>query len=82
MCELKILLNSEFDMKDLGDAKKILGMEITRDKVKGTLSTSQEGYLLKVLGKYNMNQSKPVATLLGIYFKLNSATEKEVQDQS
>ena len=25
---LKVLLSSEFDMKDLGEAKKILGMEI------------------------------------------------------
>ena len=29
---LKKLFSSEFDMKDLGAAKKILGMEITRDK--------------------------------------------------
>ena len=30
---LKKLLSSEFYMKDLGAAKKILGMEITRDKI-------------------------------------------------
>ena len=30
---VKKLLSSEFDMKDLGVAKKILGMEITRDKI-------------------------------------------------
>jgi len=30
--ELKSLLNTEFDMKDLGPAKKILGMKIHRDK--------------------------------------------------
>nr|ABN05761.1 hypothetical protein MtrDRAFT_AC148775g34v2 [Medicago truncatula] len=30
--ELKIMLKKEFDMKDLGVAKKILGMEIHRDK--------------------------------------------------
>ena len=29
---LKKLLSIEFDMKDLGAAKKILGMEITRDR--------------------------------------------------
>jgi ATP-binding cassette subfamily B (MDR/TAP) protein 1 len=28
---LKAQLNSEFDTEDLGAAKKILGMEITRD---------------------------------------------------
>jgi len=37
---LKELLGSEFEMKDLGEAKKILGMEINRDRLKGTLSIS------------------------------------------
>ena len=37
---LKQLLNSEFEMKDLGNAKKILGMEITRDRSTGTLFLS------------------------------------------
>jgi hypothetical protein len=35
MCEvnrLKSLLNKEFEMKDLGAAKKILGIEIRRDR--------------------------------------------------
>jgi hypothetical protein len=30
--KLKVLLSREFDMKDLGATKKILGMEICRDK--------------------------------------------------
>ncbi|RDX85530.1 hypothetical protein CR513_33271, partial [Mucuna pruriens] len=30
--ELKIFFGKEFDMKDLGDTKKILGMEIYKDK--------------------------------------------------
>ena len=34
---LKQQLSKEFDMKDLGLAKKILGMQITRDKRKGLL---------------------------------------------
>ena len=29
---MKALLSREFDMKDLGETKKILGMEIRRDK--------------------------------------------------
>uniref|UniRef100_A0A1J3IJ96 Retrovirus-related Pol polyprotein from transposon TNT 1-94 n=1 Tax=Noccaea caerulescens TaxID=107243 RepID=A0A1J3IJ96_NOCCA len=79
--DLKKLLKSEFEMKDLGDAKKILGMEISRDRVKGTLSISQCGYLSKVLGNFGMDQSKPVVTPMGVHFKLQSATDKEVQDQ-
>ena len=30
--KLKVLLSKEFDMKDLGTAKKILGMEIRKDR--------------------------------------------------
>jgi len=30
--KLKTQLKKEFDMKDLGEAKKIIGMEITRDR--------------------------------------------------
>jgi len=40
VCELKVLFNSEFEMKDLGDAKKILGMKIIRDRQACTFSTS------------------------------------------
>jgi hypothetical protein len=36
-------------MKDLGEAKKILGMEIARDRVKGTVHLTQKQYLTKVL---------------------------------
>jgi len=35
--KLKAQLKKEFDMKDLGEVKKILGMEITRDRSTGRL---------------------------------------------
>jgi len=35
--KLKTLLYREFDMKDLGTTKKIIGMEIRRDKDTGRL---------------------------------------------
>lgn len=34
---LKAQLSHEFEMKDLGEAQRILGMEIGRDRVKGTV---------------------------------------------
>lgn len=39
--KLKSQLSKEFEMKDLGAAKKILGMEIHRDRKKGKLYLSQ-----------------------------------------
>jgi hypothetical protein len=42
---LKAHLSSEFDMKDLGAAKKILGIEIVRDRKSGLLYLSQKNYI-------------------------------------
>ena len=47
--KVKAQLKREFDMKDLGEARKILGMEITRDRTADALWLSQENYVLKVL---------------------------------
>ena len=70
---LKRQLSREFEMKDLGDAKKILGMEISRDRTSGKLYLSQSGYVRKVLRRFNMLDVKPVSTPLAAHFKLSSA---------
>jgi hypothetical protein len=49
--ELKAQLSHEFDMKYLGLAKKILGIEIQSDRRAGTLFLSHKSYIEKVLGK-------------------------------
>ena len=59
-------------MKELGEAKKILGMEITQDRNSGRLLLSQENYVLKVLERFNMAEVRPVTTLLAGHFKLSS----------
>ena len=64
MCDikkLKELLSSEFEMKDLGAAKKILGMEIFRDREKKKLFLSQKTYINKVLTRFEMSSCKPIS---------------------
>ena len=51
---VKELLNNEFKKKDLGAAKKILGMEIMRDRVARRLSLSRKGYIEKVFHRFDM----------------------------
>ena len=46
---LKRKLAKSFTMKDLGDAKKIPGMRITRDRKNCKLTLSQGDYIEKVL---------------------------------
>jgi len=46
----------------LGEAKKILGMEITRDIGSGELWLSQKNYVLKMLERFNMAEVRTVTT--------------------
>jgi Reverse transcriptase (RNA-dependent DNA polymerase) len=71
--KLKAQLSSEFSMKDLGSAKRILGMEIHRDRQNGKLWLTQSMYTKKVLAKFNMGSAKSVSTPLASHFKLSAA---------
>jgi hypothetical protein len=47
--ETKSFLSSNFDMKDLGDASYVLGIEIHRDRTKDVLRLSEKSYIDRVL---------------------------------
>ena len=61
-------------MKDLGAAKQILGMRITRDKKNRKLTLSQGEYIEKVLQRFRMQNAKPVNTPLANHLKLSKDT--------
>ncbi|GKE42387.1 retrotransposon protein, putative, ty1-copia subclass, partial [Tanacetum coccineum] len=63
------LVRKEFDMKELGPARKILGMEIFRDRGSRTLKVSQSGYVQKILNNYIVDNGKPVSVPLEAHFK-------------
>lgn len=52
-------------MKDLGNAKRILGMDIHRDRVTGALFLSQERYINMVLDRFGLLNSKPILVFGG-----------------
>ena len=70
--KLKQQLRGSFDMKDLGEAKKILGVELIRDRRNGTLILSQQNYIRKVLERFEMGKAKSVQTPLPTHFRLLS----------
>jgi hypothetical protein len=67
---LKRKLDNSFAMKDLGAAKKILGMRITRDKKNHKLIWSQGEYIEKVLERLRMKNANAISTPLANDFKL------------
>jgi hypothetical protein len=59
LLENKRFLSSNFDMKYLGEASFVLGIEIHRDRINGVLELSQKAYLEKVLKKFSVHVCNP-----------------------
>ena len=78
---LKNMIKAEFEMKDLSNAKRILGMDITRDRSVGTLFLSQEKYIKKVLERFEIQDCKPVQTPLSPQFKLSATQTLEYESR-
>lgn len=72
--QLKDSLSQEFEMKDLGKATRILGMDIVRDREKGVLKLSQEKYLRQILRNFNMEGARAVVTPTSSQYKLRKLT--------
>lgn len=81
--KLKKQMSEEFEMKDLGPAKQILGMSIARNKKDGSLTLSQEKYIGKVLERFKMNdeKTKPRNTPLGSHFRLTKEQSPRSEDE-
>src|SRR6266481_1545909 len=60
MAELKKELKDNFTMTDLGEMKKILGIQVIQDRKAGTL-IMQGAYIDKILMRFNMAEVNPVS---------------------
>jgi len=57
-------LSSVFKMKDMGEARYVLSVEIVRNRPKKLLGMCQEAYIKGILESFQMHYSKPVNTLV------------------
>ena len=51
-----------FSMTDMGDVSLVLGMKVTRDRTKGTVTITQENYVKSLLERYGMGNCNPAHT--------------------
>ena len=72
--EVKRELNKEFKMKDLGEARFLLGIE-TRRQENGGVLLIQEKYANDVVGRFGMGNCNPVTTPLGVGIKLDTSQQ-------
>ena len=64
-------LSKVFKLRDLGETRFLLGIEITRDRKKRTISLSQHQYVVDLLERYGMQDCNPVGTPLPPGIKLS-----------
>lgn len=68
IAKLQLLLAKEFELKDLGQLKYFLGIEVARSKA--GISMSQRKYVLDLLAETGMMDCKPVQTPIEVNHKL------------
>lgn len=62
MSWLKELLVSRLDLKDLGEARQFLGLEIVRNQAAGTIQLLRRKFIQALLAEYGMTDCKPLDT--------------------
>ena len=58
--EVKQFLLKNFDMKDMGKASYVIGIQIYRERSRGILGLSQDTYIKKVLERFWMKVVRQV----------------------
>ena len=79
--ETKRFLFSKFDMKDLGNASFVLGIQIYKNRSRGILGLSQKSYIDKVLSRFGMSNYALGDTLVakGDKFSLHQCPKNELE---
>ncbi|TYK22242.1 gag/pol protein [Cucumis melo var. makuwa] len=60
LADIKKWLATQFQMKDLGNAQYVLGIQIVRNRKNKTQAMSQTSYIDKMLSRYKIQNSKNV----------------------
>ena len=55
---IKKWLGTHFEIKDLGEASYILGIQLLRDRKNNVLALSQAMYIEKILKRFSLENSK------------------------
>jgi Reverse transcriptase (RNA-dependent DNA polymerase) len=64
-------------MKDMGELKYFLGIQVHRDRAARTIHISQAAYIDKVMHRFGMEDSKPATTLIATGTQLFKAVETD-----
>src|SRR5579871_6333150 len=78
--DLKSKLNKAFEIKDLKDLTYFLGIQVRRNRQIRTIYLDQTQYILKILKRFKLQDSKPTRTPLETGIKLTKSKDQESFD--
>ncbi|KAL0318363.1 UNVERIFIED_CONTAM: Retrovirus-related Pol polyprotein from transposon TNT 1-94 [Sesamum angustifolium] len=80
--ETKVFLAKNFEMKDMGEASYVIGIEIHRDRSKRILGLSQKAYIEKVLAKFRMSACSSTAAPIvkGDKFGIHQSPQNSLEE--
>ena len=81
--DVKNYLSSNFEMKDMGEASYVIGIEIFRDRSLGILGLSQKAYINEVLERFKMKSCSlsPVPIQKGDNFSLSQCPKNNLENK-
>ena len=62
LANLKKQLMDRFEMTEMGDVSRVLGMNIIRDREEGTITINQTDYTEDIVQRYGMRGCNPAYT--------------------
>jgi Reverse transcriptase (RNA-dependent DNA polymerase)/gag-polypeptide of LTR copia-type len=62
IADVKRKLQAKFEMKDLGEARNIVGLRVTRDLIKGAVSIDQTEYATEIIKEFLFDDGKTYST--------------------
>ena len=78
--KFKEKLKCEFKIKDLGDMKFCLGIDVDRNRKDKTITMSQLGYINKIAERFGLLKCKPIFTPADMNSKLEQGEVEEDED--
>src|ERR1700678_2379706 len=73
LLDIKKMLAASYEMKDLGEVRHILGIQVHRDRQARTLTIDQSAYIKTIVQRFGMWESRPVSTPMDPGMKLSKA---------
>ncbi|RWR99148.1 polyprotein-like protein, partial [Dinothrombium tinctorium] len=79
--KLKNDMSKIFSMTDLGELNYFLGIEIIRIREKKSILLSQKRYIMRLLKRFHMQESKPAITPIEFGYKFQEKSEEKSQNE-